>query len=709
MVIKSTLSFYFFFWILTTLQARSEVRLTDISSPCYSLMNGTHRVGCRTGEDGNSGIVLFINDEKEIHNFEKLSNEKEIVPDSFIPVIDLKSLTKSFVEKLISSEAVTGVVLYSANIQDFSFSEDAQCPNREYSIYDSDKDNGCHWNSNSALHPDGLRFLDWKKPVFFMTNQSELSILDKMFKTFNSPIEKLKQTSKPLAFINLGLPTENVKNTDQCKRLSDVYFQNFWAYETPGICNTLEDYNLFVSLPFFGEKVKNVEIFILSTRMDSFSTFTNATFGDTSVITSLITNLAVAEALGKRMKYMETILTEKHKQILFTFFHGESLGYIGSSKFVYDLKHNNTIYDKRIRRMSMKDISMYVETNMILPYDENMYINHMQKIYYDKNVLEAHGERINKFANIYKTTMKNEGYEVKNTGYSPKIPPSSYYSFLKENSSVPGFVILPAEVSYYNTKLNTISDINIRTNRTLRNKTIETLRAVSKSLLAMVENFTEITDFSKNVKINDTYVSILVDCFFYSPKDLCPYFDEILRQEGVDYKSTYNIISPFIFPNYNSNLRDIIWSILLREVSVHTQYSVTRSNCSEKNSNPDDPYKYSWQYTHEIGNYHCHMSPVFGSKAKSPAFEINDYDFKSKNYSTWAESIHKDPFIKVYLDYGKTYDLCLIINSIILLVLNSIISYIVSRIIGKKNQQRGASGTIEDPSTNQNTSNRVNL
>ncbi|CEF64502.1 Nicastrin family-containing protein [Strongyloides ratti] len=708
MVIKNLITLFILFSLITIIHARSEVQLTDIASPCYTLINGTHRIGCRTGKDGNNGVILFFNDEKEINKLEKLSYNKKVTSESYIPVIDMKYLTKSFVQKLISSDVITGVVFYSKNIQDFSFSEDSECPNKEFSYYQSDIEHGCHWNSNSALHPDGLRFLDWKKPVFFLTNQTELDILYKIYKKFNNPILNLEQVWKPLAFMNLGLPTENVKNTNQCKKLADSYFQNFWGYGSPGICEPLIDYNIFVSLPFFNDETKNIETFILSTRMDSFSTFPNTSFGDTSVLTSLIANIAVAEALGKNIEFIEKLLMEKQKQILFTFFHGESFGYIGSSRFIYDIKNNNLRNGKNARKIYIKDISMYVETNMLLPYDENTYINHMQKIYYDKNVLEAHGTKINKFANIYKTTMKNEGFEVKNTGASPKIPPSSYYSFLKENSSVPGFVILPAEVSYYNNKLNTISDVNIRTNENLRNKTIETLRAVSKSLLAMVLEFSEATKYNETIKINDTYISTLVDCFFYSSKNICPYFDEFLRQDGVEYKHFYEVISPFIYPNSNSNLRDIIWLILLREVSVHTPYSVVKSNCSEKNSNPDDPYTYSWQYSHEIGNYHCFKSPVFASTAQSPAFDINEYDFMSTNYSTWAESVRKDPFIKVYLDYGKTYDLCLVASSIFLLIINTMMSYVVSKFLSKR-KQRGDLTTIEATNTNQNSSNRVNL
>uniref|UniRef100_A0A0K0ERH9 WD_REPEATS_REGION domain-containing protein n=1 Tax=Strongyloides stercoralis TaxID=6248 RepID=A0A0K0ERH9_STRER len=663
MLIKNLSFLYIFFWLVTTIHARSDVELTDTASPCYTLINGTHRIGCRTGKDGSNGVILFINDESEINKLEKLSLNGKVISENFIFVVDMKYLTKNFVQKLISSEIVTGVIFYSKNIQDFSFSEDAECPNKEFSYYQTDMDHGCHWNSNSALHPGGLRFLDWKKPVFFLTNQTELDILYKTYKKFNSPPSNLEQIWKPLAFVNLGLPTENVKNTIQCKRLVDSYFQNFWGYGSPGVCESLIDYNIFVSLPFFNKEVENIKTFILSTRIDSFSTFPNASFGDTSVLTSLITNIAVAEALGEKLTQIEELLLEKKKQILFTFFHGESFGYIGSSRFIYDVKKANFRKGKNVRKMNLKDISMYVETNMLLPYDSNVYLNHMQKIYYDKNVLEAHGEKINKFANIYKKKMKSEGYEVKNTGPSPKIPPSSYYSFLKENSSTPGFVILPAEVSYYNDKLNTISDVNIRTNKKLRNKTIETLTAVSKSLLTIVLEFSEATKYSDTIKINETYISILVDCFFYSSKDICPYFDEFLRQDGAEYKHFHKVVSPFIYPNSNSNLRDIIWLILLREVSIHTPYSVIKSNCSEKNSNDDDPYTYSWQYSHEIGNYHCFKSPVFASTAESPAFDIEDYDFTTTNYSTWAESVRKDPFIKVYLDYGKTYDLCLVMDT----------------------------------------------
>uniref|UniRef100_A0A0N4Z9D2 Nicastrin n=1 Tax=Parastrongyloides trichosuri TaxID=131310 RepID=A0A0N4Z9D2_PARTI len=707
-LLKIILSFIILSTHLLKTDGRSNFLLTDTISPCFTILNGTNRVGCRSEEDGNNGILIFINEEKEIFDIEDIVSVRNVMDNKFIPVIDLKYVTKSFINKLISSSVINGVIFYTKDISSFPFSEDSECPNREYSYYENDIKDGCNWNSNSALLRDGFRFLDWNKPVFLISNQTEIDILAKAYQKFNFPYKNVRENGSPLALLNLKMAIENIKSSKICNLLSKSYFTKFWGYQAQDTCSNFENVNVFASIPFYDDNVKDVETFILSTRMDSFSSFYNTTFGDTSVLTSVITNIVVAEALGQKLEILEKHLKERKKQILFAFFHGESLGYIGSSRFIYDIKQKDLLPNKNIRKMELKDISMYVETNMILPYDENFYTNHMQKIFYDKNVLEKHSSKINTYADIYKKIMREEGFEVKNTGPSPKIPPSSYYSFLKEDSTTPGFVILPAEVSYYNTKVNTISDTTIRSNLILRDKTIQTLKAVSKALLGVVLKFSEASSLQTTIKINETYVSTLVDCFYYSQNKLCPYFDEVLRTDMYDYSTLFTHINPSIGVDDVSNIRIVIENILRREVSVHTPYAVTKNNCSEKDIEKNDPYSYSWQFSHEIGNYHCFKTSVFTTRAISPAFDVEGYDFTSSQYSTWVESSWKVPTIELYLEYGKIYDLFLAFSSIIIFSVSLSISYLMSKLLLKKNQENISNEAVST-TTNQAITRRVNL
>ncbi|VDK47548.1 unnamed protein product [Gongylonema pulchrum] len=93
--------------------------------------------------------------------------------------------------------------------------------------------------------------------------------------------------------------------------------------------------------------------------MDSFSSFTEAAVGEVSVLTSLTSLLAVAKALGSNLSEIEKLAERYGRAIIFAFFHGESLGYIGSSAAVNDIEKGEFPLD-----IQLADIDSFIESHI---------------------------------------------------------------------------------------------------------------------------------------------------------------------------------------------------------------------------------------------------------------------------------------------------------------------------------------------------------
>lgn len=58
--------------------------------------------------------------------------------------------------------------------------------------------------------------------------------------------------------------------------------------------------------------------------MDSFSSFTEAAVGEVSVLTSLISLLAVAKTISNHSSEFEAVARHNRRAVIFAFFHGVS-------------------------------------------------------------------------------------------------------------------------------------------------------------------------------------------------------------------------------------------------------------------------------------------------------------------------------------------------------------------------------------------------
>jgi hypothetical protein len=127
--------------------------------------------------------------------------------------------------------------------------------------------------------------------------------------------------------------------------------------------------------------------------MDTFSTDYNSGNGDISVLTSIIALLSIANAIGTKMD--EFLSLAKQRQLLFAFFHGESLGYIGSGRWLWDMEQGNfphppiKLPEEQVRQIGLDALSFFLEFQQIgtseklfMHTDKSIYASNRTKVSY---------------------------------------------------------------------------------------------------------------------------------------------------------------------------------------------------------------------------------------------------------------------------------------------------------------------------------------
>uniref|UniRef100_A0A914C6G8 Nicastrin n=1 Tax=Acrobeloides nanus TaxID=290746 RepID=A0A914C6G8_9BILA len=628
-----SLKFFLYYLVLVhseRLKDQITVQLDSGKHDCFTLLNGTNQIGCQSNPQGNAGTLILVNHAAELENS---SNQ---IGD-IIVAVNIEQLTKTLVDSLISTKSIKGVILFrnQTNLQRTN-SEDSSCPNQEFSFYKS-QESSCEWNKKGAVHPSGLRFLDWKKPVLFITNETEVDlIVNKCIKAFNFD----SSNTSPKCTAKMTMRMHAAGDAQICLRRQQLFSG---LSDTISLCDPLGDENIFAIVPHVS-KIDQPNVFMLTTRLDTFSMFTNNDGGDVSVLTSLISSLVVANAIGQNLENFQSRAKANNKQIMFGFLHGESLGYIGSSRMVFDMnlgkfpvEDKGFSPNKSAHSLSLNDIKLYLELQHIgFEADLKNYFIHLDPHIYSKFKLQ-----IDQAINSSVTGMKINGFKLRKTSIksNAQVPPSSYHTLLK-HEAVPGFIISTADQFYQYKDTNSLLDKALREDheRTFRSSVIKHITAAATSSLYTILNHVLSTDPTqeKDYVIKQDFIEKLVDCFFYTENWSCSFFNEIL-----------NITQKADFGN--------------RTFALNVNNS---AQCKTLNEG-QNLFSFNWQFDPITNKSYCYKTSVYRTPASSPAFEIEDYDFLNGTYSTWVESVWDPRRLELYVSTGYTTDLIVLLFGIL--------------------------------------------
>ncbi|KAM3727158.1 Nicastrin [Dirofilaria immitis] len=615
--------------------------LTGGKYSCFRLLNGTHEIGCSSEEEGNEGVIVYADSADQLIN---LIASLDFV-DRIIIVFDILLLNERIIGVLKDNRIRGILLLFNNSAVTSGFSEDAFCPNEQFDLNGKCEN---RWNEPGALLPEGFRFINWKKPIFVIENRTEIDIIKSFcYEAFNKNLK-----GPVLCSARMKHFMRAAGNAQICLQRQRLFYG--FSDTSISLCDPLGDKNLFATVPAFIKKFKP-KILILSARMDSFSSFTEAAVGEVSVLTSLISLLAVAKTIANHSNEFEAVAQRNGRAIIFAFFHGESLGYIGSSATVNDIIKGEFPLDIRLT-----DIDSFIEVQQ-LDGSEPAFSAHIDSISYDS---PPSWLKLQILLDAAKSSLKQS--ESKNDGNrrgskisierKARLPPSSYQSFLKEKRNIAGFVLRPYGQQYIYNRINSLEDQNVFKNGTtkLRKQIIAAASAVMGAVTGFLTggNETEIDLFSQ-YDIDEQYVAVLLDCFLkYSNWHTCNFFKSISKGDNqFEHYSKGTYVS--VGRNNYSLIRILMTMLIVNVLGSKNAVNVPdRSQCEDLNKH-HKIYHYTWQYDPEDKKFTCYRNSLYITAAESPAFKMDGYNMHSGVYSTWVESVWTTKQLKLFLTETK--------------------------------------------------------
>lgn len=628
---------------------------------CYRRLNSTHQIGCTSKRGGSTGVIHYCRDLDDLNFI--LSNG---TAGLYVPVLPTKFFTAETVDKLITSQLISGLILHRNNETLSSFTHENQCPNPRSSL-----ENTCSKNSTWNPHGTGIIYRDIPFPIFYVENEEEIEKMRKCFEKFNN-FDYDNHKDRSLCSLELKSFMYATTNSQTCRRRSNIITN----LNPITFCDPLGDNNLWAALypmvkgPRRNETqpIKDLKYIIIATRMDTTSMF-DKTSGANNPVTGIVSLLHTAKLL-KSMLTEDDILTAK-KNVLFILFNGETFDYIGSQRMVYDmqkgdfpvkgLEENNNI----LPIIRPENISLFIELSQLGNSKNKVFVHYLNQ-----------SAEIESFCNKLK---KNEdSIHLQNVPLS--LPPSSLHSFLKYNSSFSGLVISDHQQSYTNFFYNSIYDNASNIGYKYYNSTNGQINIPEDSIQQFIVNVSEIVAKSvyeeiKGVSYAGELTSdvALVDELFH-----CYLEDPNCRVHSATQKGKFSKTPNSLYVGVDrvSNYVTTLTSLTLGWFTG-TVEGKGNINCTNK------PRNYAFRYfnmsksIYELDVTLCYKITMNLTEAKSPAFLIEDYDWSSGQYSSWTESIWWEMGVRMYLRPSAAHEKMTIAIGSMSMIFSFIVVYFV--------------------------------
>jgi hypothetical protein len=208
-------------------------------------------------------------------------------------------------------------------------------------------------------------------------------------------------------------------------------------------------------------------------------------------------------------------------------------------------------------------------------------------------------------------------------------------------------------------------------NRTLTNLT----NAILKFMFEWVSDGTKIP---KGWEVNTNVLEILMDCFWKWPNWKCDLFDRINAStggkldDGSPYKRSYTRPPrSYHYDNIIYYANDPMAYFLGDRLLMPNETGSCEKSSFTNNTGSLYVYEKMFDLLNASNLSYCIVHSVRLTEAKSPAFEIGGYDFRSGEYSTWVESkrgVRTETGIRVFLYSDPVWGGCLLFMGIIVTV-----------------------------------------
>ncbi|XP_010562441.1 PREDICTED: nicastrin isoform X3 [Haliaeetus leucocephalus] len=608
------------------------------TAPCVRLLNATHQIGCQSSISGDTGVIHVVEKEEDL-NWVLVDGPHP----PYMILLDGNLFNRRVMLQLKGTSRVSGLaVAVSKPSPPQGFSPGLKCPNDGFGVYSKDYGPQFAHCNKTVWNPvgSGLSYEDFDFPIFLLEDANETQVIKQCYQDHNVPRDG-SGPEYPLCAMQLFSHMHAVTSTVTCMRRSSL--QSTFSINPEVVCDPLLDYNVWSTLQPINSSGKvdpKKEVVIVATRIDSHSFFWNIAPGAESAVSSFVTHLAAAEALHKAS---DVHLLQRN--IMFTFFQGETFDYIGSSRMVYDMEK-----DKFPLRLD--NIHSFVELNQVALRNDS--------------ILWMHTDPVSRM---------NESVEVQR--------------FLRARH-IPGVVLTDHKTAFQNRYYQSMYDTpeNIRMQYPEGLSPEETLEYVTDTAKSLAEVATVVAralyrlaggaNTTSAIQADPKTVSRMLYGFLIKMNN--SWFQSIIKPDikGIlgDVPQHYVAVSSPVNTTY------LVQYVLANLTG--TVVNLTKEECLNPEKTPSSEkelYEYAWvQGSLEPNSTsrvpYCVRSTVHLSKALSPAFELRQWG--STEYSTWTESRWKEIHARIFLVASKELEIITLVVGIAILIFSLIATYFIN-------------------------------
>lgn len=701
----------YFLSLLLANQRISDKLYTTLQSNhyCSRRLNATHQVGCQSDLGGNLGVVWIIEDSADLDHVLKTG---ETPP--YMAVLMKSLLSKKVILEFKNNPGrVSGVVFLDKEHDDSRsrstpFSPDDICPNRYSGLYVNDTEYGdCKhaWQEESPV--SGLLYEDIPFPIFMINEKKSIDSIESCFKDNNVIISESKddkrsqskiQASYPLCGVQLDSFMMAAKDSHFClnshflideilqtnsRRCYPVDNQNVFAYYKPAIGPLHPINNTDTQKPDVADPHSVV---LLVAKLSSISMFSEISPGADSTITSIISLLAIAEALG-RVRNSTDVLKSK-RNIAFAIIDSEPFDYTGSNRilqnmlqgaFPYSYYHSN--HSNAIQNLNLSSIDYMINLDQMANYPSS------ESLHFHSDPRES-GNNLVKLDKIFKVMQRlssKMNVKLERESNLP-LPPTSLQEFIRqsrlsgnENDKIAGLVLSNYGKTYKNLLYHSVYDDSHNIYQTSRAKLLQHLVQVSELIARTVYEITFEVNPSDELKVDSDIVDQLLDCYLKDAQ--CHLFTRACR---AGQKMPSGPIPTYKDPTRRSD--DMNGAITANLLAYFTGEKLKELNFSKCHDENYASLIYSYQYINDrndpiddVSLGVCIRSQVLMLSSDSPAYAMsNDEITIDPKYPAWTVSLSsiRTP-VRLYLIPSPVSQWCLFLLGIIVTLASFVIVYYV--------------------------------
>ncbi|XP_047446095.1 nicastrin isoform X2 [Mugil cephalus] len=648
----------------------------NYSVPCVRLLNATHQIGCQSAMSGDVGVLHVLESEDDLDWVLRSGPNPP-----YMVVLESPLFTKSVMMKLKNgSRRVAGVIAVAASTNPAQgFSPHTTCPNENTGVYSESYDPALAHCNVTVWNPlgNGLSYEEYDFPIFSVKDDNDTEVIRQCYFEHNRAANGSKP-QYPLCAMQLFSHMSAVTDTATCMRRSHISFSL-----SQEVCDPLGDVNIWATTRPLNVTAKGHKtgesVVVAAARVDSRSFFFGLAPGAESSVAGFVSLLAAAHALRNAVQE-----AKPNRNILYTFFQGETFDYIGSSRMVYDMQNNDFVVD-------LDNVHSVLEVGQVGPKSDSKLWLHTDPV---SRRNDSVNEEVKKLISNLQSAASGGNISVEEPGFSQPLPPSSFQRFLLARQ-IPGVVIENHQRNFTNRYYESMYDNQ------------EYLNLSYPPNLTPEEQLDFVTDTAKSL----AEVSTLVARALYTQAG----GDEAqLEKINADPQIVSRMLYSFLVRSNNTWFQQLVPSDHMSRLSneptnfyvgVSQQLSeptrlvqyllanltgsavnVTQENCQNQRENEEDKdskhfYSFMWIQGAAPPNSttregFCTRSTVQLSKALSPAFDLNEYT--SKTYSTWAESRWKTISGRIFLVASHDLEMLTLGVGIGVLLTSLLLTYIIS-------------------------------